>query len=117
MDDREMRGLLGPAYDDTTPDQRALIDRACDTLDRRWPGVDYTDIRTTAMNGMLEVVLGDTTDTDIAADWIKTRDAEEAARARLTGAIIAAREGGESEHSIAARLHVNRGTVRKALAK
>lgn len=117
MNDRELRGLLGPAYDDTTPTQRAVIDRACATLDRRWPGPDNTDIRTDALNGMLEVVLGDTTDTTIAADYLTSRTAEATARARLTGAIIAAAEAGESEYSISTRLSVTRMTVRKALAK
>lgn len=117
MNTREMRGLLGHVYDDTTPDQRAVIDRACDTLNRRWPGPDNTDVRTDALNGMLEVVLGDTTDTNIATEYINARAAETTARARLTGAIIAAAATGESEHSIATRLGITRMTVRKALAK
>lgn len=112
-----MRGLLGPAYDDTTDEQRAAIDRACALIDARWPSADLADNRAEAVSAMLQVVLGDTTDTEFADRWHAARAAERQAQAQATGAIIAASVLGASEAALADRMQVTRMTVRKALGK
>lgn len=114
-----MRGLLGPAYEETTEEQRQIIDQACDMLDRRWPGPDFTDSRTEALNAMLQVVLGDAAVVEFAEEWHRARAAEHAAREQMTGAIIATSllEPGVSEVALAERLNITRVTLRKALMR
>jgi len=128
MTDEEMRGLLGHVYDETTEEQREIIERAGDAIDARWPltidedgtrGDDYPEERRLAMNAVLALVLGDDTDEEIAAQWRAARVAEREAHASLTGAIIAGSllDPAESEVSRAARLRVTRVTLRKALGR
>lgn len=120
MDDREMRGLLGPAYDDTAEDQRQVIDRALAMVAQRWPDTaDWREQNMQASNAVLEVVLGDSTPEGIAAEYRAARLAADEAQRRLTGAIIAVSllEPTVTEVALAERLGVTRPTLRKALAK
>ena len=128
MTDEEMRGLLGHVYDETTEEQRDIIERAGDVIDARWPITveedgtrvdEYVEERRLAMNAVLALVLGDDTDDEIAAEWRRARAAEREARASLTGAIIAGSmlNPGESEVARAERLRVTRMTLRKALGR
>lgn len=118
MQDHEMRGLLGPAYDDTSEEQRKVINQACDRIAARWPDKpDWREEHTDAVNGALEVVLGDSTVEDLAGAWRAARDAEQGAHRRLTGGIIAEALAGATETALAERLHLTRMTVRKALGK
>jgi len=128
MTDEEMRGLLGHVYDETTEEQRDIIERAGDAIDARWPITveedgtrvdEYVEERRLAMNAVLALVLGDDTDDEIAAEWRRARAAEREARASLTGAIIAGSmlNPGESEVARAERLRVTRMTLRKALGR
>ncbi len=116
MQDYELDAYLGDT--EATPERRDAIRRASDAIDARWPDPDLTDIRTEAMNAALAVILGDETDTAIAAEWATIRQAERTAHARLTGAIIAGRLlAYEPEERHAARLGVSRVTLRKALSR
>ena len=120
MQDHEMRGLLGPAYDDTTEEQRDLIGRALAMVAQRWPDqADSREENTDAANAVLEVVLGDSTVEEIAAEFRRARAAADAAQRRMTGAIIAATlaDPQVSEAALATRLGITRTTVRKALGK
>lgn len=119
MDDQEMRGLLGPAYDETTEDQRQIIAQALAMVAQRWPDEpDWRQENLDATNAVLEVVLGDSTAEGIAAEFRAARLAADVAQRRLTGAIIAVSLlGPVSEVALAERLGVTRQTLRKALAK
>ena len=119
MTTTDLAALLGPAYDETTPAQRAAIVTAAEAIDARWPDPDLADTRTVALSAALQVVLGYETDAVLAADWHYVRAAERAAHARMTGAIIAGAllDPAESEVARAARLNVTRPTLRKALAR
>lgn len=119
MQDHEMRGLLGPAYDDTTPAQRAAIAAASDKIATRWPDPDDADDRESAMSGALLVILGDDTDEALSRAALRARLAYLDAQARLTGAIIAGAitDPAEGDQPRAARLGIARDTVRKALGR
>ena len=116
MQDHEMRGLLGPAYDDTTDEQRQAVTRVSDMLDKRWPLPDYTDEHTDALNAALAVILGDATPAELADNWRSASAAEKVAHRRLTGAIMVASLTA-AETTIAAQLGVSRMTIRKAVGK
>lgn len=120
MQDHEMRGLLGPAYEGTTAEQRRVVDRALAMVAQRWPdAADWREQNMQASNAVLEVVLGDSTAEGVAAEYRAARLAAEAAQRRLTGAIIAVSllEPTVAEASLADRLGVTRVTLRKALGK
>lgn len=117
MEDIELRGILGDAYDQTTDEQRQQIERIAAAIERRWPFAEHVDEHTDAMNAALEVVLGDTAAEAIGQEWQAATLAEQIARRRLTGAIIALAEAGISEVQIAATLGTSRPSVRKALGK
>lgn len=117
MQDHELRGLLGDAYDECTDEQLRQVNALSDATERRWPGSDYTDERTDALNTGLEVILGDSEPEQIGREWADAVAAERLARRRLTGAIIALSAAGVSEYQIAERLGTSRPTVRKALTK
>ena len=116
MQDHELRGLLGPAYDETTDEQRAQVSRVCETLDRRWPLPDFTDEHTDALNAALQVILGDLTPAGIVSEWRAARAAEQVAHRRLAGAIMVAALT-TPETTLVEQLGLARPTVRKALGK
>ena len=116
MQDHELRGLLGPAYDATTEEQRGQVSRVCETLDRRWPLPDFTDEHTDALTAALEVILGDSTPEGIVAEWRAARAAEQVAHRRLSGAVMVAALT-VPETTLVERLGVSRPTIRKALGK
>ena len=117
MQDFELRGILGDAYDQCTEEQLHQIDRIAAALERRWPFAEHVDEHTDAMSAALEVVLGDTAAEVIGQEWQAATLDEQIARRRLTGAIIALAESGVSEVQIAATLGTSRPSVRKALGK
>lgn len=117
MQDFELRGILGDAYDQTTDEQHRQIIKISEAIERRWPFAEWVEEHTDAMNAGLEVVLGDTQPAEIGEAWSRAVAAEREARRRLTGAIIALAVEGISEVEIAARLGTSRPTVRKALGK
>jgi len=114
MQEHEMRALLGPAYDETTPEQREMIDRAATQIAERWPEPDLADTRQAALTGAMQVILGDSSLEEAAQAWHRARMAEREAQAALTGAIIVTKA---SETEIASRAGVHRLTVRRALGK
>ncbi|WP_182112874.1 hypothetical protein [Actinotalea sp. JY-7876] len=107
---------LGPAADDTTPEQREALTRAAEAVNARFPGEDDGEVREAALNAAAQVILGDDEPEAIADRWRAARRAEQEARAALTGAIIAAAPT-SSESALSERLGVARDTVRKALGK
>lgn len=131
MQDHEMRGLLGDAYADTTPEQRDRIDRAATAIDTRWPDPDLADTRQTALNGAMALILGADTLEDVGQRMNAARAAYQEALVELTGALIASagrawqhRDGhGEghihdgSDADLARTAGITRATVRKALGK
>lgn len=114
MQDHEMRGLLGPAYDETTPEQREQIDRANDAIEARWSGDDLADTRQAALTGAMLLVLGDDTLEAVAARVHAARAAYQAALAEVTGALLVS---AGSEVELSKRSGLTRVTVRKALGK
>ena len=119
MSDDAMRGLLGPVYDTTTPEQRDAISRAADCIEARWPDWDADSARREEINGALGVILGDADDESAAREALAARIAWLDAQSRLAGAIIAGAimNPSEGEQPRAARLGIARDTVRKALGK
>lgn len=118
MHDQDLRGLLGPAYDTITDEQKMTISQAVDMIQGRWPGDDLYPQRDTALAAALEVILGDGTDQEIAQEFIAAHTAYMDASTKLGGAIIATSLlSDESEVKMAARLGVTRPTIRKALGK
>lgn len=117
MQDYEFDAWLGGTT--VTAEQRQIIHRAVDMIDARWPEPDDEDERAAALTGAAMLVLGDTTDEDLAAAAYTARRASIEAQASLTGAIIAGSllSPAESEQARASRLGIARDTVRKALGK
>lgn len=87
MQDYELTAWLGDV--EVTPEQWDSLMRASDMIDSRYSGDMRRDYGATAFNTAAQVILGDATLTDVAEAWRKARRAERAARAALTGAIIA----------------------------
>ena len=114
MQDHEMRGLLGDAYDTTTPEQRAQIDQAATRIAERWPDPDLADTRQAALTGAMMLVLGDDTLEAVAGRVRAARYAYEDALAEMTGALLVS-PGTEVE--LVQRTGLARMTVRKALGK
>ncbi len=112
---------LGPAADTITDDQLTTLDAASTAIDARWPDPDLADTRERALSAAAQVILGDETLETVAAGWHVARAAEQDARAKLTGALIAsatgARSGAGSEADLVARAQASRLTVRKALGR
>lgn len=118
MQDYELDAYLGDWADRVTDEQRRIIGGALDAVAKRWPSPDFTDEQTAAGNAAVEVAFGDATAEQIAAEYRAARDAEQAARLRLTGAILATSLAEPiSEQALAERFGVTRVTVRKALGK
>jgi hypothetical protein len=109
-----LHGYLGDAYAETTPEQRDRIIRAAEAIEQRWPDPDLEDTRREALATAVAVVLGDDTLEQVADAWHAARAAEQDARARLTGALLAS-DG--PEVTLARRAQTTRMTVRKALGK
>lgn len=112
MQDHELAGLLGPAYDESSVEQRERVRAAVTTIQSRYP--DDAEAQACAGAAALEVILGDNALETIAAKWHAVRAEEADAHARLTGAIVAT---AAPETTIAQRAGVTRMTVRKALGK
>lgn len=110
--DDELRALLGPAFDETTNEQRAQVIAACASIGGLYNSGDGLAVDATA--GALAVILGNDTLDEIAAHWQAARAAEKRAHAQLRGAILAT---AGSERDVAARAGVARDTVRKARGK
>lgn len=112
MQEHELAGLLGPAYEETTQEQRERVHAAAEILDRLYDPND--DLSASALTGALMVILGDDDLSNAAHAWHTARAAEAKAHAHLRGAIISTPG---SERDLAARAGVSRETVRKALGK
>ncbi|WP_372594899.1 hypothetical protein [Actinotalea sp.] len=112
MNAYDIDAWLGDA--EATDEQRAAIQAASDAIGARWPDPDMADSRRDALNAAAMVTLGDETLEALAEAWRDARAREQAARAALTGAIIAS---GGTEVDLARRAGVTRMTVRKALGK
>lgn len=112
MNDEELRGLLGPDYDEASEDQRSQVVTACAALADLYDTDD--DLTTDATAGALAVILGDNTLEEVADHWRAARAAEMRAHAQLRGAILASPG---SERDVAARAGVARDTIRKARGK
>lgn len=114
----DLAAWLGPVADDATPDQLEEIAAAAALIRDRYPHPDLADDREAALTGATQVVIGDSTLEDLAAVWSRCRQAEMAAHATLTGAIIASRTLPETgPGSLCARTGMARQSVRKALGK
>lgn len=117
MQDYELDAYLGDFADQLDDQQRRMLKVALEKLAERWPSPDFTDEQTEAGNAVTELVFGDTTADQLAADYRAARDAERTARLRLAGVIVVESLAGTPESVIAERLGVTRMTVRKALGK
>ena len=115
MQDHEMRGLLGDAYDETTDEQREQVEALCEALDARWPEPDMSTERTAALAAGLAVVLGDDTLEAAAQTYQEARAAAHEAHRGMVGAMMAEDAMGTAKTDIAARAGVSRETVHKAL--
>jgi hypothetical protein len=108
----DVEAWLGPAS--ATAEQREQITDAAARIDARYPDPDLYDVREMALNAAAQVILGDDTLEDIAAEYLTQRRILAERHAELTGALIAT---GGTETSLAERAGVTRVTVRKALGK
>lgn len=106
---------LGDTANDLTEQQIRLFGMCATQIEQRYP--DGTDARRVALDAALEVIRGESTVDSISESWRSARRRERLQMAGLTGAIIAAVNGGESELSVAVRTGLNRNTVRRALGK
>ena len=114
MQDYELTAWLGPVADEVSDEQRQAILTAATRIDARWPEPDLADLRETALNAAVQVILGDDTLEAVAGRWTTLRAREREAHAAMTGALIATPG---TEQSLADRAGVTRMTVRKALGK
>lgn len=102
---------------DATPEQRAQLAAISDLTEARYATEGDDQAEAAAFAAATEVILGDNTLKEIAAEWLRARQAEREMMTRLTGAIIAAHHTGLSQLQIADKTGINRRTVRKALGQ
>lgn len=112
MQDREMRELLGDAYDETTDGQRRRIAKLSEQLDSLY--VAGEDDRGDALASGIAIILGDRTLEDAGVDYWGAMAATSRARASFRGAVLASTG---SERAMADEAGVARETIRKALGK
>lgn len=117
MRDHELAAWLGSIAGEVSDEQRQSVLTAARRIDERWPEPDLADLRETALNAAVQVLLGDDTLEAVAGRWTTLRARERETHAAASGAIIAAAVLGASESSITARTGITRVTVRKALGK
>lgn len=115
MQDYEIDAYLGET--EASDEQREQIRAAADAVAARYPDEDLDDLRTEALSGAVQVILGDDTLEGIGQAQSRAWAAYRLALAATTGAIIASAGPGIAEDTLAARAGVSRPTVRKALGK
>ena len=113
MQEHELTAWLGGVT--VTSEQTTRLHAAAAAVDTRYSS-DMASQRESAFAAAAAVILGDATPEDFGDEWCAARAVEREAMVRLTGAIIAAAQD-TSEVQIAARVRVDRMTVRRALAK
>ena len=116
MQRHELDAWLGDFADTLTDDQKDALAGAADGIEERYPDED-DDRRQAAMIAASQVAFGDTTLTEAADAWRAAKQAERAAMAALTGAVLMADRSGETEAAIVKATGINRMTIRKALGK
>ncbi|MCR1785288.1 hypothetical protein KVF89_22300 [Nocardioides carbamazepini] len=116
MQRHELDAWLGDFADTLTGDQKDDLAGVIDAITCRYSDED-DERRDAAVAGATSLALGDLTLEDAADAWRTAREAERAAMAALTGAILMADQEGDSEASIVKQTRVNRMTIRKALGK
>lgn len=106
---------LGDTATDMTEQQIRLFEACAAQIEQRYPEGDTT--QRLALEAALALIRGETPLDAVSAGWRTSKRRERQEMARLTGAIIAAVNGGESELAVAVRTGLNRATVRRALGK
>lgn len=115
MTNDNLAGYLGDFADDLTAEQIDRLEAVAEQIEGRYHP-DLTDERLAAANAAAMLAFGDSTLGALADQWRARREAERAAMAALTGAILYA-SGEMSQADIVATTRVNRMTIRKALGK
>ncbi|WP_433717483.1 hypothetical protein ACQP2U_44000 (plasmid) [Nocardia sp. CA-084685] len=114
----EIQAWAGPAWDELTPERRDQLAHIAGDVAERYPDPDDQPLRDAALSAAVQYWLGETSLEDAAAELIRTRQAEAAARAAARQLAILAAAEGISETRIADRLGVQRAkTLRTWLGK
>lgn len=111
----ETLSYLGDTANDMTEDQLRLFEQCAVQIDQRYP--DGGQAHRIALEGALSIIRGETELEAFSEAWRRARRLERIRMAGLTGAIIAAVGGGESELAVSELTGLNRATVRRALGK
>lgn len=111
----ETLSYLGDTANDMTEQQIRLFEQCAGQVDQRYP--EGGEVHRVALEAALELIRGEAQLDAISSGWRDWKRRERMQMARLTGAIIAAVSGGESELAVAVRTGLNRATVRRALGK
>lgn len=111
----ETLSYLGATANDMTEQQIRLFELCAGQIEQRYPEGDNT--QRLALESALALIRGEMPLDSVSASWRNSKRRERQEMARLTGAIIAAVNGGESELAVSVRTGLNRATVRRALGK
>jgi hypothetical protein len=106
---------LGDTANDMTEQQIRLLEVCAAQVGQRYP--DDDEARRMALEAALAIIRGKTQLDALSNGWRTSKRLERAQMAMLTGAVIAAVNGGESELAVSVRTGLNRATVRRALGK
>ena len=110
----ETLSYLGATADDMTEQQIRLFEQCAGQIHQRYP---EGGARRIALEAALSLIRGEMQLDAISSGWRNSKRRERLQMAGLTGAIIAAVSGGESELAVSVRTGLNRATVRRALGK
>ena len=106
------------AADELTDDQARIFAAVWgDVSAHAYPGEGQEDLRSEALSGAVQYLLGEATLGTAAARLTAARAAEAASLAAAKGAALAAIEGGVDEQDAAREVGVNRTTLRRAAGK
>ena len=111
----ETLSYLGHTADDMTEQQIRLFEQCAGQIHQRYP--EGGGARRIALEAALSLIRGEMQLDAISSGWRNSKRRERLQMAGLTGAIIAAVSGGESELAVSVRTGLNRATVRRALGK
>ncbi|QLQ16160.1 MAG: hypothetical protein HZY73_11415 [Micropruina sp.] len=118
MNRTDLETWLGPALEQMSVREVDAFAAMVERIDRLHPeAADDRPMGTWAMNGALQVQLGDDTLAGLAAAYLRALESEREAWAMLQGAMIASDAAGLSQSEIARQASVTRVTVARTLGR